>query len=250
MKAKKVFDKRRVFINTGDNLYQVLSFNQHEDGSIYCSMPEFTGVKWMSFGVSKETGQPMMIIVDSPDEMGKLSMHGSGMLTFRSHKDEKGHSLIIKGNPLINVEGGKIGMRHLFTYFPTEPKHLPNSPAFNRESDYVLKKTGDLKPFVMVFFAVPSKPGLSAKIKASFHVDDVETIPPDFAFGTLGLRYHNVVWFYYRTKYMGKWPQSTHICYFDGHEIPMFIGSELGEARVEVRNPTYIINGNQLSIAM
>jgi hypothetical protein len=249
----KPSSNRRIFIDKDSTFYQILSFTQHADGSIYCSIPEFKSAKWMSFGKSASNDMPVMITADSPQEMGKFSMHGSGMLTFRSHSDTKGHTLIIKGHPLIDTENGSFGVRHVFTYFPTEPKHLPNSPAFNRESDYVLKKQGQLKPFVMVFFAVPYKPGLKANINISFNVDDIddlETTPPDVAFGTFGLRFHNLVWVYYRTKHMDRWPQSTHICYFDGFLVPILIITGEGTFRLELRKPSHALNGNDLTLTM
>lgn len=241
-------DKRRMFINKDETIYQVLSFSQHKDGSIYCSMPEFINTRWLSFRLSKDGKTPEMVGVDSPPEDGKFSMHGSGMLTFRTHKDHHGHTLIIKGHPLLSIEKGKIGIRHLFTYFPTEPKCLPVSPAYNRESDYVLKKTGELRPFAMTFFAIPSKENLAVKFEISFLANDIEAMPPDVAFGNFALSHHNIVWVYYRTKYMDNWPEQTHIWYFDGHAVPILIGTDQGTGRIELRNPSYKLDDHEVQI--
>lgn len=240
--------KRRIFINNEENYFQLFSFNQHEDGSIYSSMPEFGNIKWMS--IVKHEGQVGLAIVNPLENDGKLSVHGTGMTTYRAHSDNKGHQLIVKGNFLLNKESDKLGVRHLFTSFFQDPNFIPvSSPALNRESDYLLKSDKKIKPFVMTFFAVPTKK-MSVEVNASFHVKDLESIPPETGWGGFNLRYHTIVWFYYRTKHMDAWPQNTHICYYDGFEVPFFIGTGQGASRLEIRHPTYTLTDNNLTISI
>src|SRR5258706_15729937 len=130
----KQSSKRRIFIKSENNFYQLFSFDQHNDGSIYCNMPEFPEIQWMS--IIQHEGTTKLAIVNPLKIDGKLSIHGSGMTTYRPHSDNKGHKLIVKGNHLVKFEEEKIGLRHLFTTFLQEPKFLPTSPAFKRATDY------------------------------------------------------------------------------------------------------------------
>ncbi|PKL30808.1 hypothetical protein CVV43_05275 [Candidatus Saccharibacteria bacterium HGW-Saccharibacteria-1] len=43
------YPKRRIFINKGEEHYQVFSFKQERDGSIYCASPDFSEAKWISY---------------------------------------------------------------------------------------------------------------------------------------------------------------------------------------------------------
>ena len=246
--SDKAVSKRRIFINKGDENFQLFSFSQHDDGSIYASMPEFGNVKWMS--VVNYGNKVGLAIYEPLEKEGKLSIHGSGMATFRSHLESKGHQLIVKGNFLKNQGQQELGVRHLFTSFFQEPKHLPNSPALNRDTDYLLKSNKELKPFVMIFFAVPSRK-MKVEISASFHINDIISIPPiDTGWGEFSLKYHNIVWFYYRTQNMEEWAANTHVCYFDGYRVPFFIGMGKGNCRVEFRNPTYVLKNDILTISI
>jgi len=44
----KIVGKRRIFIKKNEEFAQSFSFNQEQDDSIYCSMPEFSNIKWMN----------------------------------------------------------------------------------------------------------------------------------------------------------------------------------------------------------
>lgn len=190
------FKNRRIFITSGNEYYQILDFAQNKaDGSIYVSSPDFSEIKWLY--VSQDKGIGRLSIVDSPGE-GKLSLHGSGMVATRAHDNPRGHALVIHGNYLLSLPKQKAGVRHLFTTLITEPKHLPTSPAFNRASDIAFK-TNQLKPYVLIFWAVPAIRRLTVNIMASFNADDLESIPPESGFGSFSLVYHSVVWFGYRT---------------------------------------------------
>lgn len=243
----KMIAKRRVFINKGKDYYQLFSFSQHDDGSIYSSMPEFANIKWMS--IVKHENEIGLVITNPLQNEGKLSVHGSGMTTYRAHADSKGHQLIVKGNFLMDKSPDKLGVRHLFTSFFQEPKFLPqSSPALNRENDYLLN-TEKMQPFVMAFFAVPTQ-NISVQVSAGFHINDIESVPPETGWGGFNLRYHTIVWFYYRTKYMESWPANTHICYHDGFTVPFFIGTDRGECRLEIRTPTYTMSDGNLIISI
>ena len=252
-KENNQVDNRRVFINKGQDYYQIFSFTQHKDGSIYCGLPEFPEIVWMS--IQNEGGTPGLIIVDPLAEDGKLSIHGSGMTTHRPHKDTKGHRLVVNGNYLKTTDDNKYGVRHLFSCFLQEPRHIPtNSPAFNRKTDYVLNNIEPTKPFTMVFFAVPGLSNFQVRIDASFHIDEVTKLPPEASFGNFSLLYHNIVWFYYRTTHMEHWPVQSRICYYDGFKVPMFIGesqdSNIKEAKckLEIRHPDYKLEENMLKV--
>src|SRR5207249_223996 len=114
----------------------------------------------------------------------------------------------------------KLGVRHLFTSFFQKPSHLPQSPALNRATDYLLQSSNDIKPFVMTFFAVPLRK-MTVEINSSFHINDIISIPPvDTGWGGFSLKHHMIVWFYYRTKNMERWAANTHVCYYDGFKVP------------------------------
>ncbi len=211
-------------------------------------MPEFGNIKWMS--IVKQDGQVGLAIVNPLENEGKLSIHGTGMATYRAHSNNKGHQLIVKGNFLLNQGLDKIGVRHLFTSFFQEPNYIPTSSlALNRQTDYLLKSDKELRPFVMTFFAVPTRK-MSVEVNAGFHVDDLESVPPETGWGGFNLLHHTIVWFYYRTKHMDDWPKNTHICYYDGFEVPFFIGTGKGSCRLEIRHPTYKFENDNLSISM
>lgn len=239
------FKKRRIFITSGTEYYQLFTFAQNKnDYSIYVSSPDFAEIKWLHALTNKNTGQ--LSILDSPGD-GKLSLHGSGMSAIRAHDDPQGHALVVHGSYLFSGEAKRAGVRHLFTIFITKPEHIPRSAAFNRHGDYSFK-IEELKPYVLVFFAVPAIRHLTVEVMASFHADDLEQVPPDSGWGVFNLALHAIVWFGYRTKYMDKWPKHPHICYHDGYAVPIFIGKADGHCQMELRNPTYQLSGDELKI--
>lgn len=241
------FKSRRVFITAGAEVYKILDFTQNKtDGSIYASSPDFSEIQWLHVTKDKHIGR--LSVVDSPGE-GKLSLHGSGMAATRAHNDPRGHTLVVHGNYLLNLPKQKIGVRHLFTTFMTEPSHVPASPAFNRESDVVFK-VDQLKPYVLIFWAIPAIRHLTINVTASFHVDDLESIPPESGFGGFSLVHHSIVWFGYRTKHMHKWPKQTRVCYYDGHGVPILVGTNEGECRLEIRSPIYELSQDKLALKL
>ncbi|MEN6572632.1 MAG: hypothetical protein ABFD24_12410 [Anaerolineaceae bacterium] len=245
MIERKSQNRRRIFIRAKDKVCQIFSFKQSADGSIYCSSSDFDDANWFS-AVLTEIG-PQLVTTEPVGE-GKISFHGSGMVAIRPNDDPKGHRLIIKGNNLFNKMEEKVGIRHLFTIFSKEPKYQPtSSPIFNRDGDYCIEANEELKPFVLVFFAAPQ--GLSISFQFNLHMDDMINIPNDFlGLNGFSLRYHDILWFAYRTNHMEKWPKQAQVVYHDGYSFPIFIGTGLGIGRWEFRQPLYSLNGNNLEI--
>jgi hypothetical protein len=171
------------------------------------------------------------------------------MAAIRSHDDPTGHKLVVKGNHLLRSTEANIGARHLFTIFMREPKSYPElSPLFNRTSDYCLEAAEDLRPFALVFFAVPQQ-GIAVHFEFSLHEEDMVNIPNDFlGLHGFSLRFHDVFWFAYRTKHMDRWPKYAHVCYHDGYSFPIFIGTGPTAFRLEFRQPKYVLNGKDLEI--
>lgn len=241
-------DIRRFFMTADGDHYQLLSFSQNRnDGSIYVSSPAFGTVKWLTLVAPSPGAPPVLAISDVPDS-GKLSLHGSGLSHVRS-SNRAVPTIAVQGNYLKNDSSQTLGVRHLFTILPTEPSHLPASPAFNRASDYGIRAER-LLPYVVVFWAVPAVKKLSVKVTASFHVDDLESVPPESGWGSFGLALHAVVWFAYRTRHLLRWPQATHISFHDGFLVPMLIGTAEGACRVEYRPPNYQLSYTSLRITL
>jgi hypothetical protein len=238
--------ERRIFIRAKDRICQIFSFTQRPDGSIYCSSPDFANAKWLSL---QETDNGPQTITTEAIGAGKISFHATGMVTVRAHNDPNEHKLIVKGNHLLNKEKGLIGTRHLFTIFMEEPKYKPeSSQLFNRESDYCMEANEELKPLVLVFFAVPQQ-GITLDFQFNLHMDDMVHIPNDvLGLHRFSLRYHDVFWFAYRTKHMTEWPKYSHICYHDGYTFPIFIGTGIGAYRLEFRQPKYSLIDKKFTI--
>jgi len=237
------FPKRRLFLSDGDNFYHVLSFTQSRaDSSIYVSSPDFSEAKWLN--VTNKNGNLELAVTDSRGD-GKLSIHGSGMTKITPNV----HDLVIHGNYLFNQTKNALGVRHLFTLQLAKPNFVPFSPAFNRESDYVIS-TKQLKPIIIIFFAIPRVKKLTVNYQVSFQVDDLDSIPPEGGGGTFELLLHNVFWYAYRTRHMDEWPQNPYICYYDGHLVPMLIGVGEKQFRAEFRIPTYELSDTELHLKL
>lgn len=239
---QQIYQKRRIFINKNGKHFQIFTFSQKKDGSIYCSSPDFSDAKWISYKITKNGPE---LITAATIGKGKISFHGSGITGIRSNIDTE-HTLRIKGNILLNKKQKSLGARHLFTVFMKEPQYLPpSSPAFNRKSDYALRANEVLQPFILIFFAIP-KTGVSTHFLFNLYADEMNNIPNDFLGGHfISLRYHDIFWFAYRTKNLQKWPKYTHYSYHDGFTVPIFVGTKQQKFRLEFRQPTYsLINKN------
>ncbi len=247
-------NSRRLFYTHNQKEYfQIFSFIQEKDGSIYCSCPDFSKSKWVSF-VNTDNGIATKI-VDTPISSKKLSLHGSGVVKFRK-SDMSFDSERIKGFHLLNIKENIIGPRHLFTAFICEPNYLPASKFMNRKSDVPIN-AHEHKPFVIMFFAIPQRPiPLQINFMPNFNIDFFEEdFSKNIGCDVFSLSHHDVIWFAYKTKYLTKWPKYSHIFYYDGFMLPIFIAkqndsSETHEKSMSVvlTKPKYELQGNNLNV--
>lgn len=242
--------KARFFIGNENNFFQLVTFDQSSDGSIYCGFgPAFPRIRWQTLSVNKDN---IHFVMESIPSDGKLSIHGTGMTAFRPHDNPKGHRLVIHGSPLIDDSRSTLGIRHLFTLYPEKPTHLPNSPASSRKSDYVIK-TDQINPFVIVFFAIPAT-RLKVELRGQFKADEMLPGCPILGCNTVRLRHHLILWFIYRTRYMDRWPKNSYVCYQDGFRVPMYIGAKHqgaeGYATFTLNScePVYELSGEKVRI--
>jgi len=237
-------NSRRLFFTAGAEHFQILSFTQKPDGSIYISAPDLAASKWLEVA----SGNSSELHITTLSSAGKLSVHGSGVAHVRA-VDGGEAELRLVGNYLSSDDNQGLGLRHLVTLFSTQPTHLPTSPAHNRLTDCSIR-AAELKPYVLVFWAVPALKNLTVNVTAAFHENDLESVPPESGFGAFALRTHAVVWFAYRTKHMGRWPANSHLCFHDGFRAPIIIGTGEGACRLEMRQPVYDIADSRLSISL
>ncbi|MEK7467016.1 MAG: hypothetical protein AAB074_06325 [Planctomycetota bacterium] len=237
---------RRIFVTDGASHFQVCSLTQNKnDGSIYLSAPDFASVQWWLPAVGSD-GKPALREVKSPWD-GKLSLHGSGQTHVRPFSGEGDARLVVQGRALKDERNQTLGVRHMCTIMWSKPTHLPTSPAFSRASDYSVS-IKSLAPYVFVFWAIPATKKLQVTVNFGFHVDDLTGLPPEGGFGGFGLALHAVVWFAYRTKHMERWPAGPLVSYFDGYFVPVFIGTSVGNARLELRKPEFTLDESKLLI--
>ena len=249
-------NKRRLFYSCNQKDYfQIFSFTQEKDGSIYCRWPDFSESKWMRF-VNTERG---IIVenIDTPSNSEKLSLHGSGVTKFR-----KSGVLIdperIEGLHLLNAKENIIGPRHLFTALTSEPKHLPVSKFMNRPSDSMIC-AHEHKPFVIMFFAIPQRPiPLQIQFMPNFNIEFFgDDFLKNIGFGSFSLWHHDVLWFTYKTKDLTRWPKNSQIFYHDGFMVPIFIARKTDATSsvkelmtVVLKKPEYELQDNNLSLIL
>ena len=107
----KKFSKRRVFINDKEKQFQIFSFFQDKDGSIYCWWPEFENTNW---NWSRRNETEMVIMQADTPGPGKFSIHGSGQTHFRSNASLKANAaVVVHGNHLLNNEKGSYGISNI-----------------------------------------------------------------------------------------------------------------------------------------
>lgn len=236
------FPKRRIFLNTNEEFFQLFSVTQNKtDHSIYASFPNFENAKWLNVEPKEK---PQKIYIFDSLGNGKLSIHGSGMTKVTPNQE----NLIINGNFLFNKNKQNAGIRHLFTIQLEEPKYKSKSSPMNRKGDHVLK-IEKLEPFVMIFFAIPRVRKLSIKIQLSFHINDCnDEIPPLIGLSKIDLDLHSLVWCAYRTNHMDNWPKSPYVCVFDGFFVPIIIGEGGKAFRLELRKPQFDLSVTELKI--
>ena len=239
---------RRLFFGNGLEYFQIFSISQNQtDASIYFSAPLFEEIQWHvpAIGVDEK---PVLVSyqIAAP---GKLSLHGSGIVHVKPFGTVGSNEFAIRGN-ILRSDGGKVlSVRHLLTIFPSEPRHKPNSPAGARQTDDLMT-TKQWHPYVLIFWAVPLTRSFNVNVTCSFHVDDLEEVPPDSGWGGFNLAMHAIICFAYRTKHMGRWPHNSQGCYSDGHAVPLYIGTGTSQFRLEYRQPSYQLNNDELRITL
>lgn len=242
--TNKKKSKVRLFIKNNGVNFLILSLMQEKDGSIYASWPDFSKTVWPFYQV--EGAGVNGLAINSIDD-GKLSIHGSGLTGFRGHQMDK-HRLSMQGHPLLqglNLE--KLGVRHLFTFFPNEPQEFPaNSPCFNRKSDLVFLSSAHVMPFMLVLLAIPI--GITKiNLKTGFKADNYR--PEDFLGSDLfSLRFHQILWFMYKNYSLINWPKQPHCIFHDGHHIPFLTGLPDNCVSVEYLEPIYNLEDKTLTV--
>jgi hypothetical protein len=239
--------KMRLFFGTEYEKFQLFTVVQSTDGSIYFSAPSFGDIEWRFPAIGPD-GQSVLTSYQI-SEQGKLSIHSSGVVHAKAHGAVGSNQFAIRGNILKSKDGEVRSARHLLTVLPAEPKHKPNSPPGARRTDGVMT-TQQWHPYVIVFWAVPLARTVKVSVNGSFQIDELEEYPPNAGWGVFGLSTHAIVWFAYRTKHMQRWPMKSQACYSDGHTVPLFVGTGLGEFRVEFRQPQYSFVGDTLKILL
>ena len=195
-------------------------------------------------------------IADTPATSEKLSLHGSGVVKFRQ-SDGSFDPERVKGYFLLKNKEKEVAPRHLFTGFMSEPKYLPESRFGNRKSDIEII-AHEHKAFVIVFFTIPQK---KIPLEINFNpIFDIDLFGEDFAknigFGSFSLSYHDVLWFAYKTKDIIKWPRQSHVFYYDGFLVPLFIGrkndtdSKYRAMVAVLQEPHYKYKNNNLRITL
>lgn len=213
---------------------------------IYFSSPNFVDIDWLSIVESENNLELRTFGVDSD---GKLSIHRSGIAHVRQHDNQQDKDYRIVGSELGSREGDSLGVRHLLTIYPAEPQHKPASGVGGRASDEVLNAT-EWAPHALIFWAIPFTQDVSGlKVEGSFSVDDLHDGPPKMGFGMFALEKHIIFWIAYRTLHMDRWPRKSIACYLDGYHVPMFIGTGVGQYRLEIKQPNYRMNGGVVEIA-
>lgn len=239
---------RRIFFSSENNIRQLCTVAQNQsDSSIYFSSPNFENINWLAIKLTSKL-EPVLLTFKS-DTQGKLSLHGSGVTHVRPHNSYGTNEFSISGAALKDPIGETLGIRHLVTLFISEPNHIPSSPANARKTDYIIT-TKTKQPYILIFWAVPLQSIATIEINGSFHIDDIESVPPDAGWGGFSLLSHGIIWFAYKTKHMNTWPLSTQACYLDGSLVPMFIGTAAGAYRLEVKQPKYSLTGSELKISL
>jgi len=64
------------------------------------------------------------------------------------------------------------------------------------------------------------------------------------------LVHHDILLFFYRTKFMDIWSKRTMLQYTDGLIVPIFMGKSGRMIDVQFRHPIYSLNDNELKIEL
>lgn len=246
MEESKGNNQCRVFLKDSDGTtWQLFSLLQNKnDGSIYLGSLEFTSFEWLTFKLENNQLHPFKLTQNSD---GHLSIHASGQTRITSSEhDEK---LIVNGHHLLKKVEKDISLRHLFTMFPRKPIENPKSEAGARSSDVIINTSKQLKPFVILAYALP-RVGLNINLQTSFCIDDLEPedIPGVLGVVTFPLIHHDIFMVIYRTKFMDDWPKKHMVQYADGIILPMFFGEEERRIKVNFVIPEFSLDNKELTI--
>lgn len=237
--------KRRVFIQFSDDQhkYQILNISQSIlGGDIYCTVPKGKLVQYHGFSRDQKGQIILLKTKTKPDEKTHLSVHASGELHIKNQATRE-YSPALKGNKLANLEGKELSARHIFTLFPSKPLHIPFSPV-DKTKDVEIHDSGATRPAAFVCFAVPR--GIQGvNLQFTFHVDDIESVPPDGGVITFELVHHLIIALAYRAKNLPDWPDDNIILYGDGYIAPFVMGYKERLIAVELREPSYHLNEEQ-----
>lgn len=240
-------EQSRIFLeDVSGTPWQLFTLSQNKrDGSIYLGSPDFGDYEWLSLNF--QDGKPTPIKIQQ-DQNGHISFHGLGQTHVRTEDNSK--KLVISGHYLLKPSSQEISLKHLFTVMPSQPDHVPYSPALARKSDQLIKSSKPIRPFIAVAFALPRK-GLKLNFQPSMHVDEMEEIPGSFlGWHIFPLIHHDIFVFFYYTKHMGSWPKRNMLQYADGVLVPIFKGRTNRMIQVDFILPQYKLTGDQLTIIL
>lgn len=169
--------KRRIFLGSGLDCFQIFTVAQNADSSLYLHAPHFEQIEWRLPAVAEDLS-PVLISyqVATP---GKLSLHSSGLVHAKPFGMAGSNEFSVRGNILKSKDGKVLSARHLLTIFLSEPWHKPDSPPGARKTDEVMT-TKTWHPYVLILWAVPlMRPTFTVRISGSWHEDDLEEVPPN-----------------------------------------------------------------------
>jgi hypothetical protein len=245
LKAKS----RRIFITENQvNFFQIFSLTQNKkDGSIYISWPHIESSNFILFDDHNNISTPDMY---SSIGNGKISFHGSGQVHYKTYLNTDNQHFKVDGNILLRELEKKVGARHLLTTLITRPDIEPlDSPALNRQTDYVIEAR-IIQPTTFIFFAIPqTAEGLQINLQLSLPIEYMDNIPGDIlGSGIIPMQKHDILFLAYKTKYLNSFPESSYVSYTDGLLIPFFVGQINNQIEVKMLTPIYTLYGNNFGI--
>lgn len=234
---------RRVFIQFEGNeqKFQLLDLTQNIKGDIYVFLPGASVVKWL--GLTKQNyGQSISLQTKTlAKDHAHLSIHAAGKLHVKKQKVSE-YSPVLVGNKLADLPNKVLSVRHLFSAIFPEPNHLPVSPAGNRKSDFIINAKNQ-NPFSVACFAIPKGiPNIS--LQFSFHLDDIDTVPPDGGVINVELVHHIVMMVFFKPKEVTDWPDTPYLIYSDGYIAPFLLSQKNENLLIELREPLYNLDSN------
>lgn len=230
--------KSRIFVSFPGKAdpFQILSIEQDNKGDIYCFVPKAYKHQFHGINVDMKNNEGTVLRTKATEGNFHLSVHRDGNLHVKKEKTGE-YSPVLSGNKLADLSKNVLSVRHIFTVFVAKPEFLPEQKAGARAYDCIINAKNDT-PFCLIFFAIP-KGVPNINLEFSFHMDDINMVPPDAGIITSELKHHVLMMLAYKTKFMEKWPDETIVQYGDGYFTP-FIFEVVGKIiRTELRKPLY-----------